>query len=110
MHIRIVVLIKIPKCLDDGARFLRSRGAIEVDQRMTVRLLAQNREIFTDRLPIESAGGNLVHTIICYTRRRTPLYSLRGIARFLFISSLISAEVRTGTIWKSIRSRQLAIH
>ncbi len=42
---------------------------------MAVRLLAQNREILANRIPINSAAGNLVHALICYTRRSAPVYS-----------------------------------
>jgi hypothetical protein len=65
MNIRVLMLIKIPKRLDHGARLLRSCSAIELNQRMPVRLLAQDREILTDGLPIDRNGGNPVHTIIC---------------------------------------------
>src|SRR6266576_4096334 len=78
MHIRVVVLVKIPQRLDHGARFLRGRSAIEIDQRMSVRLLAQNREIFAKRTPVDSAGSDLVHITICYTCRRAPVYSQRA--------------------------------
>jgi len=54
--------------------FLRSRSAIKINQRVPVRLLPKNWEIFTDRLPIENAGGNLVHPIICSMRRHLPIY------------------------------------
>jgi hypothetical protein len=39
---------------------------------MSARLLAQNREIFAKRTPVDSAGSDLVHTVICYTRRAAP--------------------------------------
>ena len=81
MHIRVVVFVKIPQRLDHGARFLRGRSAIEIDQRMSVRLLAQNREIFAKRTPVDSAGSDLVHITICYTCRRAPLHSQRATKR-----------------------------
>src|SRR5437667_9250190 len=75
MHVGVLMLVKIPERLDHCPRFLRGCGAIEIDQGMPVRPLAENREISADRIPIDSAGSNLVHTIICYTRRCAPLYS-----------------------------------
>ena len=79
MDIRVVVLVKVPKHVDHGARLLRSRSAIEINQRMPVRLLAKNWEIFTDRLPIEYASGNLVHLVICPTAPPHANYSKRVI-------------------------------
>ena len=75
MHIRVVVLIKIPKGFDHRARFLRSRSTIKINQSMPVRLFVKNWEIFATGVPIYSADSNLVHTIICYTSRRAPVYS-----------------------------------
>ena len=75
MHIRVVVLVKDPQRLDHRPRFLRSCSAIEVNQRMSVRLLAQNREIFAERTPVGRTGSDLVHITMCYTRRRALVYS-----------------------------------
>ena len=72
MHICVVVFVKIPQCLDDGARFLRGRSAIEIDQRMTVGLLTQNREILAKSTPVDLARDSFMHPIICSTRRRAP--------------------------------------
>src|SRR4029077_456515 len=72
MNVGVLVLIKIPKRLDHRSRFLRGRSAIEINQRMPVRLFAQNREIFTTSNPINRLGGKLVHTTICSTQRRAP--------------------------------------
>ena len=85
MHIRVVVFVKIPQRLDHGARFLRGRSAIEIDQRMSVRLLAQNREIFAKSTPVDSAGSDLVHITICYTCRRAPVsFAARDKALMLY--------------------------
>jgi hypothetical protein len=65
MNIRVVVLIKIPQRFDDSARLLRSRSAVKVDQLVVTYLLTQDREILANSSPIDGAGGNLVHTIIC---------------------------------------------
>ena len=43
---------------------------------MAVGLLAQNREILADRLPIHLARCNLMHRIICfYTPPRATLFT-----------------------------------
>ena len=54
---------------------------------MPVRLLAQNWEIFAKSLPIDSAGSDLVHTIICSTRSRAPLYSDADVEKSEILSS-----------------------
>src|SRR4029434_1135857 len=65
MDICILMLVKIPKRLDHRPRFLGGCRTIKIDQRMAMRLFAQNRKIFADPLPINDAGS-LVHTTICY--------------------------------------------
>jgi hypothetical protein len=45
---------------------------------MAVCVLAEDREILADSLPINTATGNLVHIIICSARRCAPLYSGTG--------------------------------
>src|SRR5437899_5709226 len=75
MHIGVLMLVVAPKRVDDGARFLRGRSAIKIDQRITVCALSQDWEILADGAPVYTAGNNLVHTTICSTRRRAPLYS-----------------------------------
>jgi hypothetical protein len=78
MHIRVVVLVKIPQGRNDSARFLRGRSAIEVNQWMPICPFAQYGEIRAESLPIDSAGSDLVHSIICYTRRPAPVHSQRA--------------------------------
>src|SRR5215472_1320743 len=74
MDICVVVLVKIPKRLDHRARLLRGRGAIEINQRMPMGPLTQNRKILANSIPIDRAGS-FVHIIICYTHKDAPLYS-----------------------------------
>jgi len=40
-----------------------------------MRLLAQNRKALAKGSPIQTLAGNLVHPLICYTRRQVPPYS-----------------------------------
>src|SRR5438046_4771268 len=75
MHVGVFMLVIAPERIDYRTRFLRCCRAIKINQRMTMRLLAENREILADGIPVDTAGGNLVHIIICYTRCRAPLYS-----------------------------------
>ena len=75
MNICVVVFIKIPQRLNDSARFLRSRSAIEINKGMPVRLLAQNRKVPAKDSAIQTLVGNVVHPLICYTRRQAPPYS-----------------------------------
>src|SRR5260370_740331 len=131
MHVGVLVLVVLPKRIDYSSRLLRGCGVIKINQRMTMHLLAENREILADGAPVHHAGSNLVYTIICSARSRAPLYSdtterlaARDRSRtlrsqriksltleqpFPDIISIASAEVRTGTISKSIRSSQFAI-
>src|SRR5436190_17746914 len=75
MNVCVLMLVKIPQGLDHRARFLRSRRAIEINQRMAMRLLAQNRKISADGIPIDTAAGALVHTTMCSTPRcASPLF------------------------------------
>jgi hypothetical protein len=78
MNICVVVFVKIPQRLNDSARFLRGRSAIEVNQWMPMRPLAQNREVLAKGSPIQTLAGDLVHPLICYTRRQAPPYSQRA--------------------------------
>src|SRR5262249_52761730 len=63
--------------LDHRARLLRSRSAVEVDQRMPVRSLVQNRKILTKSAPVHLARDSLMHAIICYTSGGAPAHSQR---------------------------------
>ena len=69
----ILMLVKVPKRLDHHPRFLGGGCVIEIDQRMTVRLFAEDREIFAKGVPIYGATNNLVHIIICSAGRNAPL-------------------------------------
>jgi hypothetical protein len=105
MHIGVLMLIKIPKRVENRARLLRSRSAIEINQRMTMRPFAQDREIFAKSSPIGGATGKLVHSTICYTRRSAPVY-LRKLKETLGNDSqhCEPAFLRTFAEWRSQRS------
>src|SRR5438128_12488399 len=75
MHIRVLMLVVLPKHIEHRSRFLRRGRIVEIDQRMAVCLLAEDREILADSLPIGGASGNLVHKLICSTRSCAPVYS-----------------------------------
>src|SRR5437870_13685516 len=75
MDVCVLMLVKIPERVDYPARFLRCCSTIEVNQRMAVRLFAQDGEILAKGAPIHTGAGNFVHPIICSTRRHAPLYS-----------------------------------
>ena len=61
MDVAVVALVVPRERLDDGARLLRSGGVIEIDQRLVVDLLVENRELRTDALP--GNGGWFSHII-----------------------------------------------
>src|ERR1700731_394238 len=75
MHIRVFVLVVMAKRIEHMSRFLRRGRAVKVDEGMAVCLLAEDREILADGLPIHPVTGNLVHAVICSGRGRAPLYS-----------------------------------
>src|SRR5262249_7465604 len=53
MNIRIFMLVKMLKRLDHRPRFLGGCRAIKIDQRMAMRLFAENREIYAKSLPTD---------------------------------------------------------
>ena len=59
---------------------------------MAVRLLAQDREILADSLPIDAAVSHLMHSLICSTRRRAPLDS-RGRDFRVFVGTICQRRV-----------------
>ena len=78
MHIGVVVLVVVPERIDHRPRLLRRRGVIEIDQRLAVHLLVEDREVLADRIPIEGAARDFVHSLICDATGGAPLY-LRGV-------------------------------
>ena len=73
MHVGIFVLVVMPKRIDYGPRLLRRCGTVKVDQGMTMRPFAEDREVLAEGIPIYRAARNLVHTLICSTCCRAPL-------------------------------------
>jgi hypothetical protein len=114
MNVRVVVFVKILQRLDHSARFLRTRSAIKINQRMPVCLLAEDWEIFTTSAPVHSAGDNLVHTIICSTKRSALPDSVEAIdlSRFgRFASTAAStAELSDGSVIVSTSLLQFFVH
>src|SRR5437588_4286163 len=75
MHIGVFVLVIISNNVEHSARLLGAGGVVEVDQRMAVHALPQNRKILSERRPIELSAGRLVHGIICSMRWLAPVDS-----------------------------------
>src|SRR6266446_141596 len=75
MHVGVFVLVVSSKRIQHTSRFLRRCGAVKVDQRMAVRLFAEDREIFANGVPVYGASCDLVHTLICSMRQCAPPYS-----------------------------------
>lgn len=75
MNICVVVFVKVSNRVDNRTRFLRTRSAVEIDQLVAAYLLTQDREILAQSIPVDSGAGAFVHTVMCYTRCDTPLYS-----------------------------------
>ena len=93
MHIGVVVLVIMAERIDHRARLLRRRRVIEIDQRMPVHLLVEDREILANRLPIDGIAGDLVHHVICDATGDTPLY-LRGCS----LVPMLRSRLREGTL------------
>src|SRR5262249_9170496 len=81
VDICVVVFVKIAKRFNNRARLLRTRSAVEVDQRMPVRLLAQDWEILAKSAPVHLARDGLMHAIICYRSGSAPVHSQRTAKR-----------------------------
>src|SRR5262249_58465155 len=79
VYVGVVVLIVMAKRLEHSRGFLRGCSVVEVNQRLSVRLLAKYRKVFANGLPIDVCGSNLVHGLICSVCDRVPIYS--GTAR-----------------------------
>jgi len=75
MDIGVFVFVIVPNDVQHRARFLRAGCAVEINQRMTVHALPENRKIFAERGPIHPTSGHLVHEIICSMPSGAPLYS-----------------------------------
>ena len=65
MDVGIVALVVTAEGVEDGAGFLGGGGVIEVDERMPVDLLVENREILPQGLPIDGVAGDPVHAGMC---------------------------------------------
>ena len=76
MNIRVVALVVIPQRFDDGARLLSRRRVIEINQRMAVHILIEDREVFPHRLPINRRLGTLMHVLMWGKARAASLASL----------------------------------
>src|SRR5690606_5637249 len=59
MHIAVIVTIVVGNRLDDGFGLLCGGTIVQVDQRMTVDLLRQDRKVATDQLGIETAHDGI---------------------------------------------------
>jgi hypothetical protein len=76
MNVRVVVLVVVSQRLDHGARLLGGSRIIEVNQRMAMDLLGEDREIFPHCLPIYRTLGALMHTAMWGKARPASLASL----------------------------------
>src|SRR5207247_269898 len=83
MDIGIFVFVIISADIEHTSRLLRTGGVVEVNQRMTVHALTQDREILAKRGPIDPPSGYFVHELLCSMRRFAPLYSRAPLDRHL---------------------------
>jgi hypothetical protein len=100
MNVRVIVLVKVPHRVDHRARFLRSRSAIKINQGTPMRLLVKDRKILTDSAPINSAASNLMHPIICSTRRDAPVRNthFQSVSDLLLCDLLFASFTRAPTV------------
>lgn len=75
MHVGVVVLIIMSQHLEHRFWFLRGCGVVEVNERMPMRPLVQDRKILAERAPIYIPAGNLVHILMCYRVTLRASYS-----------------------------------
>ena len=61
MDVRILVLVVVLDGLEDGARFLGGGAVVEVDQRMSVDLLAEDGEILAKLFPVDCSWPRQNH-------------------------------------------------
>ena len=78
MHIGVVVLVIMLKRIEDRTRFLCRRRVVKIDQRLAVHPFTEDREVLANRIPIEGAARDFVHSLICDATGGAPLY-LRGV-------------------------------
>src|SRR4051812_30952527 len=72
MNVCVVVFVVLPERVDNRPRLLRRRRVIQIDERMSVDLLVEDREILSDRFPIYGRLSSLMHTSMCGTPRSAP--------------------------------------
>ena len=61
MHVGVVVLVIMPERIEHRARLLRRGRVVEIDQRLAMHLLVEDREVLANRGPIDGSAGDLVH-------------------------------------------------
>lgn len=66
MHIRIVTLVVAHESIDHLAGLLRGRGVVEIDERMAVDFLVQDREVLAKLGPVGAHGVRMM----AYDRQR----------------------------------------
>jgi hypothetical protein len=52
VHIGVVVLVVMHQCVNHPTRFLRGGGIVEINQRLAMNFLIQNRKILAQRGPV----------------------------------------------------------
>ena len=57
MDVGVFVLVGVHEPVEDGLRLLRRGGVVEIDERLAVRALGQDREILPDLLDVVRGGG-----------------------------------------------------
>jgi hypothetical protein len=70
MHVGVVMLVVVPERFDHGPRLLRGGGVIEINQRMSMHLLLQDREVRSDPIPV--CDTPFMHEPMCASRRLAP--------------------------------------
>ena len=83
MDIGVVVLVVMAQRVEDGARFLRGGGVIEIDERMPVDLLVENREILPQGLQSIVLAAICAHHNLLHVLPRANVFAARDKALML---------------------------
>jgi hypothetical protein len=57
VDVGVVVLVVAAQRIENGARFLRRRGVVEINERVPVNLLVEDRELGADGGPVAGVAG-----------------------------------------------------
>ena len=95
MNVGVIELVVVDKGVDDGARLLRGGGVVEVNERLAMDLLIQNRKVLPQRRPIDSfIHGNFL------AKRFSPIKQSSNPEKHIRNGrSVLAIGISTAPIW-----------